>query len=441
MSGPHRPDAGHSGFALARRPRRAFVAASLALVLGAASWARQGSAPGQGGAPAPAPTGEAISPPPLLETEIILIDGRRLTGQLVSQDEGTITLRVVGIDTPLSRKDVSRVRTLPDVESQYRTLRARVQDQDFVERLRLAEWLRAHQRYDLALVEIDGVLALDPPNPDARELRNFVAQQKSLAERPVERTRAPSEAGPKAQRPRNVFPLLTDEQCNLLRVYEIDLTSNPRISIPREAVTAFLDTYAGQEGVPSSREGRDAFHRRPATEILDRMFRLRARDLYAKVQVLDPPPALKRFRDDVHNEWLMNACATSACHGGQEAGGLYLANRAAASDRVVSTNFFILDRARTSSGKPLLDFANPAESPLLQLGLPSDASHIKHPDVAVGRTKQRWRPVFQSTDDPRFQRGVEWIRSLYQPHPDYPIDYTPPRPRGGPSAEPAPPPR
>ena len=90
------------------------VVLACALLVATAALGRQDAAP-----PTPSgPVGEAPSArpaPDTPETEVLLIDGRRLTGLLVAQDDATITLRVVGIDTPLARKDVSRLRTLPDV--------------------------------------------------------------------------------------------------------------------------------------------------------------------------------------------------------------------------------------------------------------------------------------------------------------------------------------
>ena len=45
--------------------------------------------------------------------------------------------------------------------------------------------------------------------------------------------------------------------------------------------------------------------------------------------------------------------------------------------------------------------------------------------VAGGRTKPI-EPVFHSTNDRRYQDAVEWIKSMYMPRPDYPVQYTPP---------------
>ena len=64
------------------------------------------------------------------------------------------------------------------------------------------------------------------------------------------------------------------------------------------------------------------------------------------------------------------------------------------------------------------------------MALSRSASLTPHPDVGRGPGSRGWRPVFRSTEDRRFQQAVDWIRSMYRPRPDYPIDYQPPLPAG-----------
>jgi hypothetical protein len=123
----------------------------------------------------------------------------------------------------------------------------------------------------------------------------------------------------------------------------------------------------------------------------------------------------------------MNGCATTRCHGGEEAGRLYLYNKSPASDRSAYTNFFIIEKFRTAQGMALIDYNEPRRSPLLQMGLPRDKATIKHPDV--GGAGRRRAPAFTSEDDPRFRQAVAWIRTMYPNRPEYPIEYTPPVPR------------
>jgi hypothetical protein len=377
--------------------------------------------------PTPQPKPSEVTRADEVETELTLIDGRRITGVLVDQSKAGVTLRVAGIQTPFARSTISKVRTLPSVEEQYKSLRSRAKDLDFLERLKIADWLRSRERFDLAMVELDGILALDPRNYDAADLRTRVLLEQDLASRRLPPGTAPKPKEPKVEKESKEFPLLDDDQINLLRVFEADLNANPRLSISRETIDRLIETYGGHDGIPTTREGRDAFRRKPPVEILAILFRLRARELYSDVKMLDHPPSLRRFRDDVHNSWLLNSCATTACHAGPDAGRLYLANKGSPPDRVVYTNFLILDRFKMSDGRPLIDYDHPAESPLLQLALPRGAAGIRHSEATVGKNKVRWRSVLSGPDDPRFRKSVQWIESMYRPRPDYPIDYQPPK--------------
>jgi hypothetical protein len=399
-------------------------------------------APSDGVRPAEAPpaTSRAPSPAPPADqaavrvveevvTEMVLTDGRRLEGVLVEQTPLHVTLRIEGIATQFPRASINRIRTLPSVEQQYANSRATIRDLDFLERVKLAQWVRSKERFDLALAELEGVLALDPRNVEALELRTEVLLEQALAARrgkapPAGPDRANERPAPK-QPAQPEFPLLSLEEINLIRVYELDLGANPRLLVPREAIEALVRDHGGRANIPTSREGRDAFLRRPPAEIVRAMFDVQARELYPSVSVLDHPPALRMFRDDVHQSWLLNSCATTACHGGNEAGRLMLANRGAP-DRVAYTNFFILDKFKLADGRPLIDYSRPTESPLLRMAMPREPGVAGHPDVVVGRNKVRWRAVLTGPNDPRYTKVVHWIESMYRPRPEYPVGYRPP---------------
>ena len=64
-------------------------------------------------------------------------------------------------------------------------------------------------------------------------------------------------------------------------------------------------------------------------EILRWFFDLRARELYGSIEVLENPRSMRLFRDEVNRAWLTNNCATSKCHGGENAGRLWLTGRRA----------------------------------------------------------------------------------------------------------------
>jgi len=150
------------------------------------------------------------------------------------------------------------------------------------------------------------------------------------------------------------------------------------------------------------------------------LFRARARDLYGSVEVIGQPQSVRIFRDRVQAGWLVNNCATSRCHGGPDIGGLWLVNRKPRSDAATYTNLLILERTELFDGRPLIDFERPAASAMLQLGLPTNDSARPHPKV-VG-----WRPAFRNRDARAFRFAVSWIDAMYEPRPEYPVEYVPP---------------
>jgi hypothetical protein len=421
----------------------AFAAALLACAFAACGQDQPASPPPTPPAPAtpPATSPVAASSEPQ-EVEVVRRDRSRLSGVLIERTEEKVVMSISGLRTELPMSEIESVRVLPSVEDRYAQLRIAIDPQDVDSLLNLARWLRERERYALSHREVERVLLVEPSNPIALEMkRQLEAQMKVLGQR-VEPEKDGKQAPNRPAEPdhgdvlppveREDFPLLTDKQINLIRVFETDLRDPPRMIIKRSTVDAFLDKFAGTvvEGrgmVPVNPEGRKQFLAQSEASILSWFFDVRAREFYDEVQVMENPRSLRLFRDNVHRTWLMNGCATTRCHGGEEAGRLYLFNKNPASDRSAYTNFFIIEKFRTAQGMSLIDYNEPRRSPLLQMGLPRDKATIKHPDV--GGAGRRWGPAFTSEDDPRFRQAVSWIRTMYPNRPEYPIEYTPPIPR------------
>jgi hypothetical protein len=402
-------------------------AAGVGIALAGSLWLA-GSASAQGEGDAPSRGGgevEEQGASPLPEAIVVLSGGQRIRGLLVEQTEERVVLRIAGVDSTIRREKIDQVIIQRPVREQYRELRAIIDDNDVDRLLVLVEWLIDRELLGEAQREVEHILSLEPQNGDALRQRNLIERMITLRER-----RASAEEQDREQR-REVreisrplpgeFPLLTEEQANLIKVYEVDLADPPRIVIQRETVDRLLNLYSSSPLVPSTREGREVFHRKRPADVLETMFRLRARDLYTEVTILGMPSSLRKFRDDVHATWLMNSCATTQCHGGEQAGRLMLYNRSATADRPVLTNLLILERFRLDDGTPLVDYARPADSPLLQMAMVRHNSATPHPPV------RGWQPVFLSREDQRFRDAVEWLESMHRPRPDYPVDYTPPK--------------
>ncbi|MBY0262931.1 MAG: hypothetical protein K2Q20_11340, partial [Phycisphaerales bacterium] len=377
----------------------------------------------------PAPKAEKASTPTpdpddATEMLVLLKDGRRISGTVSKQNAQEIVLVIAGIPTRFPTSDIERFEVLPSLFERYRQLREAVgEDPDQI--VKLAEWLQTREKYEWAYAEVQRALKADPSHPQALKLSTLLEQQIQLKAKrqakPKEEDEEEAGAGvPKpGPLPRVDFPLLSQEQVDLIKVFEIDLAANPRLIIPRETIAKVLDANAAHPLVPITREGREAIFRKSPAEVLDFMFRLQAREFYKDVQVIDPPKPMQLFRDQVARTWLLNSCATTQCHGGMDAGRLVLFNRRANAERSLYTNFLILSRYRTADGTPLIDFESPERSVLLQMGLPRGRSRTPHPPVFRGvGARDAFKPVFQTDQDRAFQAGGDWIKSLYKPRPE-----------------------
>lgn len=387
---------------------------------------------GEPGGPEGGAGGEAgVLPTPVEEVEAVVHfkDGRRMVGFLVSEDEEEVVIRIDRIRTPIPMAEVDRVERLAPIAERYAQLRATIDRKDTDRLVLLVEWLFARKQYALALEELEHILSVDPAHAKAKNLRTLVTQQAELER--LGRGGAGVGAGVSRPAGRAAFPVLSAEEVNLIRVFQVDLERPPRMVIPREVVTELIERYKDRKEIPSTEEGRASLYRRQPAQIVRLMFELKARELYGKVQVQEEPRSMRLFRENVARGWLVNGCATSRCHGGEEAGRLWLSNRRTNADATIYTNFYILHEYRLSDGTPLIDYERPAESPLLQMGLRPEVSKRPHPRVQALGGSEPFKPAFMSVEDRRFQEAVEWIRSMQVPEGrSYPIGYVPPVPSG-----------
>lgn len=380
--------------------------------------------------PQPEPPAPAVvDPAPITSVEevvIVLHTGREITGFLISETDESVVIRISEIDTTFPRHRVASVRRLAPVAERFATLRASVDDTDVRARLALVEWLRVRGAYDLALEELEGILQVEPFNPDARTLHQWMVAHLNLAERSVKR--AERSQRPVVRETIPSLPVLSERDINRIRVFEIDLKTPTRLMIADETMRRLMVTYP--ESFPVDLTSREQMFKMEPMDKLRLIFQLRAREFYDDVRVMQDPPVMADFKSKVHSAggWLVNACASNRCHGGTEAGRLRLVNERPNSDAAAYTNFVILERFRLADGTPLINFEEPARSPLLHMALPRRSSLYPHPQVDPQSLGQDWSFVFRSPSERKFRDAVEWIGSLYQPRPDYGVDYPPSAP-------------
>jgi hypothetical protein len=380
------------------------------------------------------------------ECVITLRSGRTITGELVTENTREVVIGINGIETTFQRKNVANIVILPPIAERYAQLRATIADDDVDSRLALVEWLRARRAYSIALEELSSILIIDPQNPHAKLLHTWLSEHEKLAENAGEGEDDPSSTTQSTTEPtptepereysieRNALPHLSEEQLNLLRVYEIDLRDPPKLKVPDETILKLMRENPDKFSPDESQ--RNAVLDLPEVDKLRLLFTHRARDLYQEVQVLENPRSLELFKDQVHTGrgWLINACASTRCHGGVDAGSFRLINTKPNTDETAFTNLYIIEQTKLADGRPLIDFEYPDRSPLLQMGMIQGKALIPHPEIPQGYPGLGFRPIFRDTKDRKYQQAVEWIRSMYQPRPELGFDYplnpapTPPKP-------------
>lgn len=361
---------------------------------------------------------------PAQECVVTFTTGRRLTGIMMGSHEDTIVLRINGIDTTYRRARIANIKFLPSVEERFTKFRSAIPDEDIEGRLLLVDWLRDRRAYQLAIEELRSILELEPHHPQAKLLKTWLEQHLKLAKSKInEPEPAPKVSIPE---PKTIVPLLSDEQVNLIRVYEIDLKNPPKLVIEDNTLRALM--RRSPELFPSDERERDAILKWSPIERLRLLFRHKARDLYSEIRVLEDPDAFQDFKKYIagHTGWLINGCATTRCHGGDQAGDFRLANHNPNSPRSLYTNFLILDRYSIADGTPLINHNEPERSPLIQMGMVRSRSLYPHPDVDQTKFGRDWRPVFRTTKAFNLKRTTDWIRTLYTPRPEYGFEYPPP---------------
>ncbi len=369
------------------------------------------------------------------ECVITLSSGRTITGELVYEGSREVIIGINGIETTFQRKNVANIVILPPVAERYAQLRSTVSDDDIEARLALVEWLRARKAYQLAIHELESILEIAPKNQHAKVLHTWLKEYDKLADN-VQEDKEDSNEPEKTEEPKepkepertysiekNGLPLLSEEQINLMKVYEVDLRNPPKLRVPDE--TMFKLMRQNPDRFSPDEDQRNQVLDLPEIEKLKLLFTLRARDLYAEVEILENPRSLDMFKDQVHSGrgWLVNACASTRCHGGVDAGSFQLINTKPNLDATAFTNLYIIENTKLSNGLPLIDFENPERSALLQMGMVQNKALIPHPEIPRGYPGTGFRPIFRNTRERKYQQAVEWIRSMYQPRPDLEFEY------------------
>jgi hypothetical protein len=391
---------------------------------------------------------ELVHPKPGQRGLVQLRDGTIVRGEILKDSLEEVEFQVDSVRGRVPREKVYRVMLELEFETRYARIKAAIAPEEHGRRLGMARWLADQDRLDLAITELEALLR-DGDVEEAREmLREINARvklelsvkeskensQKKAAAKAADAAAAEqaktADASSNAAKPaprgapttREMLPkdLLSNDDVNLVRVYEIDFKDPPRLTVSPEGVRQLILRYGSSALVPATTQERNALYSKSSVEIARLMFDLKARDLYNYIEVEEDPTSVAKFRTRVHNSWLISNCATSRCHGGVDAGRFFLYTGNAKDQRIRYTNLLTLLNFKVD-GKPVVNFEDPPNSLLIQYAMTRSSARYPHPDV------KGWRPVLSTTTPQLLQDTLDWIRSMYQPRPEYPVKYVAPK--------------
>lgn len=374
--------------------------------------------------------GEGATPE---RARVTLNDGRTIEGELVERTAEGVTLRISGIATRFAAENVERVEMVQSRREQLLEQRKAVADDDLAARFDLAQKMAEAGELELARDELQAINDVSPGDRRVRSLMTQVEQRMRLRRGgsdtappprgetapPPKTTGGDNGTGENAQGPGRMNRLSTDD-INRIRVWEIDLSQQPRVRVPNETLDELFERYNDDPDVPKGMAEQAALRRAPGHEQLAAIFKARAKDLYDTVQVLEDPPAMQAWRTNVHATYVLSYCASSACHGGETDAMKALPLLRDRDLTGAYTNFYLLQGFRNQSGDMIeRDQARLDQSLLLQYGLPQDVAQFRHPAV------KGWRPFFARKDDARYRQYLDALAMLWNPAPDYGVKYDP----------------
>lgn len=367
-----------------------------------------------------------LDPPKDQPGIVFMRDGMEYRGIILEDAVDYVAVQVEGIRQLLPRASVLRTVLTLTPRQTYERMKEQIKPDQFSDRFKLCRYLYDNKMYEECREELVSLLEAVELY-EAKELLRTVDAQ--LALQPAKSTSpdgdpltedSPDEESYVDDREKRPTRILSPEEVNIIRVFEIDFRKPPKIVIAPDLIREMIEKYSASDLIPASAEGRTALFREEPVKLLRLLFDLRARDLYPKVDVLTEPASLNQFRRRVHNTWLINNCATSQCHGGVDAGRFFLHGRSARSTQVRYTNLLLLERTKIPGRPPLIDWEKPRDSLILQFGLPRSEARYPHPDV------KGWKPAFNPANRRLIDDFVKWVEMMYQPRPEYPVELSPP---------------
>lgn len=295
------------------------------------------------------------------------------------------------------------------VLEEYRQRLSELKPRDIAGHYALAQWCNERGQYELVVERTRYILELDPRNVDARLLNTAALHR--LGQQPVNvslDSRPPAEIA---------LGLITKEDVQRLRFVELldfqsddvppALRESISVRFDRGVLTAFLDAMAD---VPefAGKANRQRFIALKPTQQVQVMRQYGDLAYQPRIRILNDPLVFRRFKPVA--ALIERGCATRDCHGGSTPAKPFgWRGHSLYPEQSLYTQFLILDRVALGRDR-LIDRDQPADSLILEYGLPLGATRRSHP----GQIK----PLYpQGTEDPNYKMVLDWIDLLRIPRP------------------------
>jgi len=363
-------------------------------------------------------------------------DGRSIDGDITDKGADGATITTKAGQITIRADEIAEIQYGGSIKEAYeKRLAALPKDAGARSHIDLASWLYENKEYELARKELDTALAIEPNNEDALVLRQTVdrtmlLEKRSNIARPPAGAGAGAAAGtgaankPAAGGAIKDRHLLSPDQINTIRQFELR-ENEPRVRVR-------LDNNVAKKYVEMANIDTRRFSQLPEPLKALEILKNGTQEMRKDVKIVSDPQAILEYKAKVQPA-LLQGCATTACHGGSNAG-RFLFYNPADNDAVTYTNFYTLTQLTSPVEKVerrMIDRLYPQNSLILQFGLPRERAEFDHPEA------NGWKIWFSGTQDNKYLQILDWVQNGLVPvQPNYGIEFTLPTTKA-PATQPA----
>lgn len=311
----------------------------------------------------------------------------------------------VGLTAMAQYPEPAEPKPPPAIAEEYQQRFNALDSRDIRGHFALAQWCEEQQRYDLVVKQTEYILKLAPKFMEARLLHTTALRKLGRDARPV--VQSPAEAG-----------LVSKNDVQKLRFAELlDFQPVPDPAGPQESVSVrfgkgllndFLDAV---KDVPefAGRQNRQRFLSLKPIQQLQVIREYSGTTYESRIEILTDPLVFRRFRAVV--AIIERGCGGAGCHSGDNPAPPFgLRSSYLFPEQSLYTKFLVLDRV-VLGRYALIDRSRPADSLILQYGLPAQHARVTHPTPI--------KPLFPAgPTDANYRLILDWVDLLRFPRPN-----------------------